>query len=47
MTGVIEIRIPYEPNMIKTVNSGKPLLLSSPNSAGAAAIIRLARALLE
>lgn len=37
--------IPFEPEMIKAVNSGKPLLLSSPQSAGAAAIMRLAGAL--
>ncbi len=38
--------IPFEPEMIKAVNSGKPLLINSPQSAGAAAITRLAAALL-
>lgn len=38
--------IPFEPEMIKAVNSGKPLLLSSPQSPGAIAIARLAGALL-
>jgi hypothetical protein len=33
--------------MIKAVNSGKPLLLSSPKCAGAAAIARLANLLLN
>jgi CheY-like chemotaxis protein/MinD-like ATPase involved in chromosome partitioning or flagellar assembly len=37
--------IPFEPEMIKAVNSGKPLVLSSPQSAGAAAITRMASAL--
>ena len=39
--------IPFEPEMIKAVNSGKPLLLSSPQSAAAAAIAKLANALLS
>lgn len=38
--------IPYEPEMIKAVNSGKPLLLSSPQSPAAIAIIKLANLLL-
>jgi pilus assembly protein CpaE len=38
--------IPYEPEMIKAVNSGKPLLLSSPQSPTALAIIKLAHLLL-
>lgn len=38
--------IPFEPEMIKATNSGKPLLVSSPQSAGAAAIVKLAGALL-
>jgi len=42
----IDIEIPYEPEMIKAVNSGQPLLVSSPNCAGAAAITRLTRTLL-
>lgn len=37
--------IPFEPEMIKAVNSGKPLVLNSPQSAGAIAIARLAEAL--
>ncbi len=39
--------IPFEPEMIKAVNSGKPLMLSSPQSAGATAIARLASALVS
>jgi MinD-like ATPase involved in chromosome partitioning or flagellar assembly len=38
--------IPFEPEMIKAINSGKPLMISSPQSAGAAAIAKLAGALL-
>jgi Flp pilus assembly CpaE family ATPase len=38
--------IPFEPELVKAVNSGQPLLLSSPKSAGAAAIARLANSLL-
>jgi pilus assembly protein CpaE len=38
--------IPYEPEMIKAVNSGKPLLLNSPQSPAAAAIAKLANMLL-
>jgi pilus assembly protein CpaE len=34
--------IPFEPDMTKAVNTGKPLLLLSPKSAGAVAIGRLA-----
>jgi DNA-binding response OmpR family regulator len=37
--------IPFEPEMIKAVNRGRPLLLSSPKSAGAAAIAKLAETL--
>jgi DNA-binding response OmpR family regulator len=43
----IAANIPFEPDMIKAVNSGKPLLLSSPKCAGAAAIARLANLLLN
>jgi pilus assembly protein CpaE len=39
--------IPFEPDMTKAVNGGKPLLLSSPKSAGAAAIGKLAGTLLS
>lgn len=39
--------IPYEPEMIKAVNSGKPLLLSNPQSPAAIAIIKLANLLLS
>jgi pilus assembly protein CpaE len=39
--------IPYEPEMIKAVNSGKPLLLSSPQSPAASAIAKLAHMLLS
>jgi pilus assembly protein CpaE len=39
--------IPYEPEMIKAVNSGKPLLLSSPQAPAAAAIAKLATLLLS
>ena len=39
--------IPFEPDMIKALNSGQPLLLSNPKSAGAAAIARLATILLS
>jgi pilus assembly protein CpaE len=38
--------IPYEADMIKAVNSGKPLLLSSPQSPAVATIAQLANALL-
>lgn len=38
--------IPYDADMAKAVNSGKPLLLSSPQSATAAAIAKLANSLL-
>jgi pilus assembly protein CpaE len=37
--------IPYDPAMIKAVNSGKPLVINHPKSAAAAAIARLARAM--
>ncbi|MEW5959699.1 MAG: response regulator [Chloroflexota bacterium] len=39
--------IPYEPEMVKAVNSGKPLLLNNPKCAGAVAIARLAGMLLN
>ncbi len=42
----IAANIPFEPEMIKAVNMGKPLVLSSPTSAGANAIIGLAATLL-
>lgn len=38
--------IPFEAEMLKAVNSGKPLLLSSPQSPAAAAIAKLANSLL-
>ena len=38
--------LPFEPDMTKAVNTGKPLLLLSPKSAGAAAIGKLAVALM-
>ncbi len=38
--------IPYEAEMVKAINSGKPLLLSSPQSPAAAAIAKLANSLL-
>lgn len=41
----IKAFIPFEPDMIKAVNSGKPLLISSPKSAGAIAIGKLAATL--
>jgi pilus assembly protein CpaE len=41
------VEIPYEPEMIKAVNSGRPLLLSHPQSATAMAIAKLASALLS
>lgn len=37
--------IPFESELVKAVNSGQPLLLSSPKSAGAVAIARLANSL--
>ena len=43
----IAAKIPFEPDMIKAVNSGQPLLLSSPKSAAAAAIARFAGTLLN
>ena len=39
--------IPYEPEMVKSVNSGKPLLLRRPESAGATAIVQLTDKLLK
>jgi pilus assembly protein CpaE len=44
---VIAANIPFEPELVKAVNSGQPLLLSSPKSAGAVAIARLANRLLS
>lgn len=38
--------IPYEPEMIKAVNNGRPLLLSHPEAPGAMAIAKLAEILL-
>ena len=38
--------IPFEPDMTKAVNTGKPLLLLNPKSAGASAIGKLAMALM-
>jgi pilus assembly protein CpaE len=43
----VSAKIPFEADMLKAVNSGKPLLLSSPKSAGAAAIARLVNLLLN
>jgi pilus assembly protein CpaE len=34
--------IPYEPDMLAALNAGRPLMLSSPKSAGAQALARLA-----
>ncbi len=42
----VSLEIPHEPEMIKSVNSGKPLLLNRPQAAGATAIARLAQILL-
>ncbi|MDX1521576.1 MAG: response regulator, partial [Anaerolineae bacterium] len=39
--------IPYEPEMIKAVNSGSPLITTSPNSPGAVAIAKLTTALVD
>jgi pilus assembly protein CpaE len=39
--------IPYEPGMLAALNSGRPLMLASPKSAGAQAIARLATQLLS
>lgn len=41
----ILLSIPYDPEMVKAVNSGKPLLLSAPQSPAAVAIARLAQEL--
>jgi MinD-like ATPase involved in chromosome partitioning or flagellar assembly len=35
--------IPFDPNMMKAVNSGNPLVLAQPESPAAAAIIELAK----
>jgi pilus assembly protein CpaE len=43
----IAVSIPFESELVKAVNSGQPLVLSSPKSAGAAAIARLANSLLS
>jgi pilus assembly protein CpaE len=43
----VAAKIPFEADMIKAVNAGKPLLMSSPKSAGAAAIARLVSTLLN
>jgi pilus assembly protein CpaE len=43
----IVANIPFDPEMIKSVNSGKPLLLSNPNSIGATAIAGLRNTLLS
>jgi pilus assembly protein CpaE len=39
--------IPFDPNMMKAVNSGNPLVLAQPESPAAAAIIELAKKLAE
>ena len=39
------LSIPYDPEMVKSVNSGKPLLLSAPQSPAARTITRLAHEL--
>ncbi len=39
--------IPFEPEMVKAVNSGKPIMLHSPKSAGASAIAKLASLLMK
>lgn len=41
----IAVNIPFEPDMIKAINSGNPILLSNPGSASAAAITQLANKL--
>ena len=38
--------IPFEAEMVRAVNSGKPLLLSYPKSAGAIALGKLAMTIL-
>ncbi|MCB0208774.1 MAG: response regulator [Anaerolineae bacterium] len=43
----IALAIPYEPDMVKAVNNGKPLLLSSPQTQAAAAIAKLASILFQ
>ncbi|MCB0196958.1 MAG: response regulator [Anaerolineae bacterium] len=43
----IALAIPYEPDMIKAANNGKPLLLSSPQTQAAAAIGKLAGKLFQ
>ncbi|MBN1220923.1 MAG: response regulator [Anaerolineae bacterium] len=39
--------IPYDPDMVKAINSGQPLVLSNPDSGGATAIAGLANTLLS
>lgn len=39
--------IPFEPEMVKAVNKGVPLILDSPESAGAKAVVKLAEILLN
>jgi DNA-binding response OmpR family regulator len=39
--------IPFEPEMVKAVNSGKPLLLNTPKCAGTAAIVKMTTLLLN
>lgn len=42
----VAISIPFEPEMIKAINNGQPLLLSAPKSAASAAIGKLAQTIL-
>lgn len=42
----IAAKIPFEPEMMKAVSNGKPIVLSSPKSAGTAAIVQLAAQLI-
>jgi len=43
ITGII----PFEPEMLKAVNSGRPLMLQNPNTKGAAAIGQMANTLIS
>lgn len=43
----ISLAVPYEPAMVKAANSGKPLLLSNPQSQASAAIGKLASTLFD
>jgi pilus assembly protein CpaE len=43
----IAANVPFEPEMIKAVNSGKPLLLNNPQSVGAMAIVGLLNTILS